>query len=79
MKVGQNAEFGTPQPRFLPMLGWTIESQAGWIACPARWDGLTAWSIAQGWKHTLSFTVGCMLSGGMFVAVGLSLRSVVSF
>jgi hypothetical protein len=56
VKVGQSAEFGTPQPHLLPTLGWTIESQAGWIACPARWDGLTAWSIAQGWKHTLSFS-----------------------
>lgn len=38
----------------LPLLGWTVESQVGWLTCPPRWGGLPVVSIRWGQKRTLS-------------------------
>ena len=37
----------------LPLFGWTVESQAGWLTCPPRGDGLPVVYIRRGGKHTL--------------------------
>jgi len=37
----------------LPLLGWTVESQAGWLTCPPRWGDLPVASIRRGKKQTL--------------------------
>ena len=37
----------------LPLLGWTIESQAGWLICPPHWSDLPAASMRRAKKRTL--------------------------
>jgi transposase-like protein len=37
----------------LPLLGWTVEGQAGWLTCPPRWSDLPVVSIRRRRKETL--------------------------
>jgi transposase-like protein len=37
----------------LPLLGWTVEGQAGWLTCPPRWGGLPVAFICRRRKQTL--------------------------
>jgi len=37
----------------LPLLGWTVESQAGWLTCPPRWGDLPAAPVRRRKKRTL--------------------------
>ena len=36
----------------LPLLGWTVEGQAGWLTCPPRWNGVPVMSTRRGRKRT---------------------------
>jgi len=37
----------------LLLLGWSVESQAGWLTCPPRWDGVAVMSNRRRRKRTL--------------------------
>ena len=36
----------------LALLGWKVESQAGWLTCPPRWDGAPVMLIRRGRRRT---------------------------
>ena len=37
----------------LPLVGWTVEGQAGWLTCPPCWEGPATVSIRRGRKQAL--------------------------
>jgi len=38
----------------LPLLGWTVEAQAGWLTCPPRWSELPAAPVCRRKKRRLT-------------------------